>query len=57
MPSMYDIFALPYYQDYIRAVPYGFHGDKTLIASHETLSFSLLVMSTNLIIFNTMKLY
>ena len=32
-----------------------FYGDETLLTSHETLSFSLLIMSAKLIIFNAMK--
>ena len=36
-------------------VPDGFHGDDTLLTFYETLSFSLLVMSAKLIIFNVMK--
>ena len=33
----------------------GFHGDETLLTSHEIPSFSLLVMSANLMIFNVKK--
>jgi len=35
-------------------VPDEFH-DETLLASHETLSFSLLAMSAKLMVFNVMK--
>ena len=38
------------------AVPDEFHGDETLLTSHETPFFSLLAMSAKLMIFNTMKL-
>jgi len=31
-----------------------FYGDETLLTSHETPAFSLLVMSTKFMIFNTM---
>ena len=37
-------------------MPDGFHGDETLLTSHETPSFSLLVMSTKLMVFNVIKL-
>ena len=37
-------------------MPDKFYGDETLHTSHETLSFSLLVMSAKFIIFNVMKL-
>ena len=33
-----------------------FHGDETLLTSHETPSFSLLAMLAKLMIFNVMKL-
>ena len=33
----------------------GFHGDETLLTSHETLAFSLLVMSAKVMVFNIMK--
>ena len=33
-----------------------FHGDETLLTSHETPSFSLLAMSAKVMIFNVMKL-
>jgi len=36
-------------------VPDKFHGDETLLTSHETPSFYLLVMSAKLMIFNVMK--
>ena len=34
-----------------------FYGDKTLLTSHKTSPFSLLIMSAKLIIFNVMKLF
>jgi len=37
-------------------VPDGFHGDETLLTSHETPSFSLLAMSAKVVVFNVMKL-
>ena len=36
-------------------MPDEFHGDKTLLTSHETPSFSFLVMTAKLIIFNVTK--
>ena len=33
----------------------GFHGDKTLLTSHETTSFSLLAMSAKVMVFNVIK--
>ena len=33
-----------------------FHGDETLLTSHETPPFSLLTMSAKLMVFNVMKL-
>ena len=36
-------------------VPDEFHDDETLLTFHKTLLFSLLTMSTKLIIFNVMK--
>ena len=38
------------------AVPDEFHGNETLLTSHETPSFFLLAMSAKLMIFNIMKL-
>ena len=37
------------------AVPDEFHGDETLLTSHETLAVSLLVMSAKMMVFNVMK--
>ena len=37
-------------------MPDEFHGDETLLTSHETHSFPLFVMSAELMIFNAMKL-
>ena len=36
-------------------MPDEFHGDETLLTSHETPFFSLLAMSIKLIIFNVIK--
>ena len=36
-------------------MPDEFHGDETLLTSHETLAFSLLVMSAKMMVFNIMK--
>jgi len=38
-------------------VPDVFHGDETLLTSDETPSFSLLVISPKLMIFNAMKFF
>ena len=38
-------------------MPDEFHGDETLLTSHETLAFSLLAMSAKVMIFNVMKPY
>ena len=35
----------------------GFHDNETLLASHEITSFSLLLMSAKIMIFNTMKFF
>jgi len=37
-------------------MPDKFHGDETLLISHETLAFSLLVMSAKIMVFNIIKL-
>jgi len=37
-------------------MPDVFHGDETLLISHKTPLFSLLAMSTKLMIFNVIKL-
>jgi len=37
-------------------MPDEFHGDETLLISHETLAFSLLVMPAKIMIFNIIKL-
>ena len=37
-------------------MPDEFHGDETLLTSHEIQSFSLLVMSAKVMVFNVMKL-
>ena len=36
-------------------MPDEFHGDETLLTSHETLAFSLLAMSAKVMVFNVMK--
>jgi hypothetical protein len=38
-------------------VPDEFHGDETLLTSHETPTFPLLATPANLMIFNVMKLF
>jgi len=36
-------------------MPYGFHGDETLLTSYETSYFSLLAMLAKVMVFNIMK--